>query len=71
LAGTPTGIHNANPGNELQERATDRKPSIDPPVLHDTCLIDPDLAQINAACPTLPEDLKAGIVAMVKAASRR
>jgi hypothetical protein len=30
---------------------------------------DPDLAVINAAWPTLPEALKAGILAMIKAAS--
>jgi len=30
---------------------------------------DPDLAAVNAAWPTLPEALKAGILAMVKAAS--
>jgi hypothetical protein len=30
---------------------------------------DPDLAAINAAWPALPEALKAGILAMVKAAS--
>jgi hypothetical protein len=31
---------------------------------------DPDLAAANAAWPTLPEALKAGILAMVKAASK-
>jgi hypothetical protein len=30
---------------------------------------DPDLAAINAAWPTLPEAIRAGILAMVKAAS--
>jgi hypothetical protein len=30
----------------------------------------PDLAEVVAAWPTLPEPIKAGILAMVKAASR-
>jgi hypothetical protein len=33
----------------------------------DSCQIDPDLLAILEAWPTLPEALKAGIVAMVKA----
>ena len=40
-----------------------------PPIPTDTCKMNPDLAQINAAWNSLPEALKAGIVAMVKAAS--
>ncbi len=35
----------------------------------DTCKTDPDLAAVVAAWPELPEALKAGIVAMVKATS--
>ena len=35
----------------------------------DTCKTDPDLAAIVVAWPELPEAIKAGIVAMVKAAS--
>src|SRR5271157_2277414 len=35
----------------------------------DTCKTDPDLAAVVAAWPNLPEAIKAGIVAMVKAAS--
>jgi hypothetical protein len=31
---------------------------------------DPDLAAINAAWPTLPEAIRAGILAIVKAASK-
>src|SRR5271166_3787559 len=34
----------------------------------DTCKTDPDLAAVVAAWPHLPEAIKAGIVAMVKAA---
>jgi hypothetical protein len=43
-----------------------------PPVAHhiptDTCQTDPDLALVNAAWDRLPAAVKAGIVAMVKAA---
>ncbi len=42
---------------------------IDPDLIHDTCKTDPDLAAVVAACPELPGAIKAGIVAMVKAAS--
>jgi hypothetical protein len=35
----------------------------------DTCQTDPDLARIVDAWPTLPEAVRAGIAAMVKAAS--
>jgi len=34
----------------------------------DTCKIDPDLAAAVAAWPELPETLKTGIVALVRAA---
>jgi hypothetical protein len=36
----------------------------------DTCKTDPDLAAVVDAWPKLPEALKAGILAMVKAAAR-
>ena len=43
----------------------------DPSVAHHlptgTCKTDPDLAAVVAAWPELPEALKAGILAMVKA----
>jgi hypothetical protein len=41
---------------------------IDPPVIHDTRQSDPDLAVVVAAWRELPEAIKAGILAMVKAA---
>jgi hypothetical protein len=37
---------------------------------HDTCQTDPDLAAVVAAWDRLPEAVRAGIVAMVKAASK-
>jgi hypothetical protein len=37
---------------------------------HDACQTDPDLARIVDAWPTLPEAVRAGIVAMVKAATK-
>jgi hypothetical protein len=36
----------------------------------DTCQTDPDLAAVVAAWPELPEAIRAGILAMVKAASK-
>ena len=42
--------------------------SLAPSVIHDTCRIDPALALVVDAWPTLPPALKAGIIAMVKAA---
>jgi hypothetical protein len=35
----------------------------------DTCHLPPDLAAVVAAWPTLPEAIRAGIVALVKAAA--
>jgi hypothetical protein len=37
----------------------------------DTCQTDPDLAAVVAAWPELPEVVRAGIVAMVMAATTR
>ena len=39
-----------------------------PILLHDTCTTDPDLAAVVDAWPDLPEAIRAGILAMVKAA---
>ncbi len=40
-----------------------------PPSLPDSLQNDPDLASVVTAWPTLPEPVKAGILAMVKVAS--
>jgi len=52
------------PGNSLRQgpsRVAEHLPN-------DTCQTDPDLAAVVAAWPELPEPIKAGILAMVKAA---
>jgi hypothetical protein len=38
-------------------------------VIHDICPIDADLAFVNEVWPELPEAIKAGILAMVKAST--
>jgi hypothetical protein len=40
-------------------------------LLHDTCQTDPDLATVVNAWDRLPEAVRAGILAMVKAAAKR
>jgi hypothetical protein len=42
--------------------------SLAPSVIHGTCQLDPHLAAVIEAWHRLPEALRAGIVAMVKAA---
>jgi len=37
---------------------------------NDTCKTDPDLAAVVEAWPELPDAIRAGILAMVKAANR-
>ncbi len=43
--------------------------SLAPSVIHDSCQTDPDLAAVIDAWDRLPEAIRAGIMAMVKAAS--
>jgi hypothetical protein len=52
----------------LRQSNAHQEMPVDPPVIHDTCPTDPDLTLILNSWPLLPEPLKAGIVAMVKAA---
>jgi hypothetical protein len=42
---------------------------IDPHLIHDTCQTDPDLALVNEAWPSLPDPIKAGILAMITVAT--
>jgi hypothetical protein len=59
-----------NTGKHLTSAQFHRSPPIDPPVIHDICQTDPDLAAVVAAWPDLPEAIRAGILAMVTAASK-
>ena len=58
-----SGTHKARRGSNLHPTV----PYDSPHLPHDTRQTDPDLAAIVDAWPTLPEPIKAGIVAMVKA----
>jgi hypothetical protein len=57
--------HNAQPNNGLRILG----PSVSHCILADTCKNDPALAAIVNAWPKVPEALKAGILAMVRAAN--
>ena len=61
-----TGSERAD-SREIKAFSSHQEP-LAPDLLHDTCQTDPDLARIVDAWPTLPEAVRAGIVAMVKAA---
>jgi hypothetical protein len=62
----PSDSHNLNSIKSLRK--------VGMPVGHllatDNCHMDPDLLAILEAWPTLPEAIKAGVVAMVKAARK-
>ena len=55
------------PGNSLRQGHS----QVAEHLPNDTCQTDPDLAAVVAAWPELPEAIRTGIVAMVKAAERR
>jgi hypothetical protein len=59
---TRTGFHNAIDGRQ--------SPDPGGAIGDESALIDPDLAAVIDAWPRLPKKVKAGIVAMVKAAGR-
>ena len=67
-AGKQPQDHNANSSKRLRLKATDKDAPIDPLVLHDTRMTCPDLAAVIDAWNRLPQAIKAGIIAMVKAA---
>jgi hypothetical protein len=60
-----TGCSKGTPGNSLRQGPS----QVAEHLPNDTCQTDPDLAAVVAAWPELPEAIKAGILAMVKAAA--
>ncbi len=60
------GSPKTNPENDLRQHT----PTVAHHLPTDTRKTDPDLAAVVAAWPVLPEALKAGILAMVRAAKR-
>jgi len=60
VAGSPKG--------PLPKGLREPAPAVTHHLLTDTCKTDPGLAAVVAAWPELPEAIRAGIVAMVKAA---
>jgi hypothetical protein len=59
----------SKPDNEESPESSHKRILFDPHLIHDTCKTDPDLAAVVVAWPNLPEAIRAGIVAMVRAAS--
>ena len=57
------------PGKDHHAEPSHKQTAIDPDLIHDTCQTDPDLAPVVNAWDRLPEAVRAGIVAMVRAAS--
>ena len=62
------GTHKSSETNEIEEAGVEGSPN-QSPIDSDMASLDADLALIAAAWPVLPEAIKAGIVAMVQAAS--
>ena len=62
-----------SPQDQPQQRqafeSTHKQTPFDPNLIHDTCQTDPALAMVVNAWDRLREAVRAGIVAMVKAAS--
>ena len=61
LHATPKGMD--NPRDTFSEKVTGKEPAESPLDLH------PDLAEIASLWPALPDQIRAGLVAMVKAAA--
>ena len=55
-------------GKDHRPEPIHKRPPFDPDLIHNTCQTDPDLATVIDAWARLPEAVRAGIVAMVKAA---
>ncbi len=62
-------VASPKPAKRLRQSRPHRGSPIDPPVIHDTCQTDPDLVLVQAAWDRLPAAVKAGLVAMVRAAA--
>jgi len=58
----------ANPEPQTPQQVTETANSVLPSGLPDSVPIDPDLAAVVEAWPKLPEAIKAGILAMIRAA---
>jgi hypothetical protein len=69
-AGQRSNRRNPDPGKDHRPESLDQRTLFDPILRHDTCQTDPDLARIVDAWPTLPEAVRAGITAMVRAATK-
>ncbi len=67
--GQQTNQRKSNPRKDHQAESAHKRILFDPDSIHDTCQTDPDLARIVDAWPGLPDAIKAGILAMVNAAS--
>jgi hypothetical protein len=67
--GPRTDRRKSNPARDHRPESTHKPTPFDPILRHDTCQTDPDLARIVAAWDRLPEAVRAGIVAMVRAAA--
>ena len=58
----------SDPGNDHQPDFTHKRAPFDPISRHDSCQTDPDLARIVDAWPSVPENIRASILMLVKAA---
>jgi len=63
----PLGRCKGTVSNDLRQAT----PPVADHLPNDTCRTDPDLAAVVEAWPELPEAIRTGIVAMVKATERR
>ena len=70
VARPATDASNTQTPNELRDVSLPDGPSEGHDLAHDACQTDPDLALVHAASDRLPEAVRAGMVAMVKAAAR-
>ena len=67
MSETPDHSPKSNPGKDDRPESTHQRTPFDPILLRDTCQTDPDLATVMDDWDRLPEAVRAGIVAMVRA----